>query len=383
MKKIIIAVLVLLVVAGVVAAGVSAAQLIPDMIREEQGITPTAGRLDFEMLEQMYASGENIVLSPLSARLALSMAAEGAKGETRSQILALLEANSLTGAAPEEIESANAVFTLPQLELLSRYEIKLDKEYDAERFEIDGDVVENVNHWVQESTDGLIQELLKDAPAADTGMILINAVAMNGKWTKAFDPGNTHEATFHAAGGDVTVDMMRQLESFRYVQKDGCQMICLPFYQSNLEMWILLPEEGGMEAMLDRLAAGGMDYLRADAQHQMVHFYMPRTDVLSENVLNDTLRTLGVELAFTDTADFSGISKTPLKIDQVLQNARIRIDEEGTRAAAATAVMMKAYGAPNAEPPAEMRVDRPFAFVICDSESDAVCFSGVIENPGA
>lgn len=382
MKKLIVCLLALLIVICLALAGGYAKVYFADEPQQSAAAT-AAGRLDFGLLKEMYMPGENAVVSPLSAKLALSMAAEGAKGETLKQILAVLGAEQPAGVSPEDVESANAVFTAPGLELRGDYAERLSEGYAAQWFEIDGDVVNRVNGWVKENTNGMIEKLLSDAPAADTGMILLNAVAMNGKWSSPFDPGNTREDVFHAPGGDVNVDMMYQTEQFRYAEKDGGQIVRLPFSDSSLEMWIALPEEGGMSALLDALDREGVAYLHGDAQGRMVSLYLPKADILDENVLSDSLKRLGMELAFTAEADFSGMSDVPMCIDQVLQNARIRIDEEGTRAAAATSVAMKVYGAPNAEPPAQMKVDRPFAFVICDEESGEICFAGVIENPAA
>ena len=342
-------------------------------------------KLGFTLLKELYAGGGNVMLSPASLALALGMAAEGASGETLEQILAALgtqDASELSGAVPEEISSANAAFVAQGLPLKEDYVNRLDGNYGAERFEIDDAVVEKVNAWVSEHTDGLIDRLLSEAPDPQTGLILINAIAMDAKWEKAFEAYNTIEDTFHAGQGDVTVEMMYQQDFFDYVEKDGVQIIRLPYEGGKLEMWIALPGEGAeMGGLLDVLAAQGTAWLTEGAEEREVDLYLPKFDLTTENCLSDALKALGLEAPFGSDADFSGISEVPLKIDEILQKVRVQLDEEGTKAAAATAIVVACMALPQPEETVEMRVDRPFAFVIADGESGSVCFAGAIENP--
>ncbi|MBP3409459.1 MAG: serpin family protein, partial [Clostridia bacterium] len=110
---------------------------------------------------------------------------------------------------------------------------------------------------------------------------------------------------------------------------------------------------------------------------------LPKMDVSDDNTLADALKLLGVETAFADNADFTGISDTPLCVDEILQKVRVQVDEQGTKAAAATALMVKEMSAMCPEEPVEMNVNRPFAFVISDGSTGSVCFIGAIENPSA
>lgn len=352
---------------------------------------PAVGeKLGFELLKEMYTGGGNRVISPASLGLALGMAAEGAAGETLAEILGALgaqEVGEIAALVPEGIRSANAAFVAPGLELEEGYIARIAEIYGAERFAIDGAVVQKVNAWVAEHTGGLIDRLLSEAPDEDTGLILVNAIAMDADWESAFKPYNTIEDSFHAPEGDVVVEMMYQQNSFDYVERDGVQIVRLPYADGSLEMWIALPGEGagvGLEGVLDDLAEGGLGYLREGAEPVNVDLFLPKMDISDENALADALRALGVEAAFSDDADFSGISRTPMKIGEILQKTRVRLDEEGTEAAAATAVIMEAMAAPMpVEDIREIRVDRPFAFVIADADTGSVCFAGVVENPAA
>ena len=147
-------------------------------------------------------------------------------------------------------------------------------------------------------------------------------------------------------------------------------------------MWIALPGEGvEMDGLLDALAEQGMAYLTGGASEREVDLFLPKFDLTTENCLSDALKALGLEAPFGSDADFSGISEVPLKIDEILQKVRVQLDEEGTKAAAATAAMVACMAMLPEEEPVEVRVDRPFAFVIADGETDSVCFAGVVENP--
>ena len=207
MKKI-LSIFLCLVLLGCVA--------LAEPVAEEPSST-VGEKLGFALLKELYAGGGNVMLSPASLALALGMAAEGASGETLDQILAALgtqDASELSGAVPEEISSANAAFAAQGLPLKGAYVDRLSEAYGAEWFELDADVVEKVNAWVAEHTDGLIDRLLSEAPDPQTGLILINAIAMDAKWASPFKAYNTIEDVFHAPEGDVTVEMMYQQDFF-------------------------------------------------------------------------------------------------------------------------------------------------------------------------
>lgn len=364
--------------------GGALAESAPGSPKEAYGPAAVGEKLGFDMLSMLHVTGENTILSPQSLALALGMAAEGAKGDTLSEILTALAAKHVSDIAsvlPEGMESANAVFTAPGLALDQEYIKALNERYQAEWFEIDGDVVGRVNGWVEDKTNGLIEELLSEAPAANTGAILLNALAMDADWASPFMPESTAEDVFHAPEGDETVQMMHQKEYFSYAEKDGMQIIRLPYMQGGLEMWIALPPEGGMFQLLEILANEGMFYLKSDAGRREVILSLPKMDISDGNTLSEALKLLGVETAFSGNADFSGMSDVPMCIDDVVQKVRVQVDEQGTRAAAATAIAMRAMGMMPTEEPVEMIVNRPFVFVISDSETGSVHFAGAVDNP--
>ena len=376
--------LLMILVCVALMMGSALAEAAPGSPMEAYGPAAVGEKLGFDLLSMLHVTGENTILSSQSLALALGMAAEGAEGNTLSEILSVLAADNVSDIAadlPEGMQSANAVFTAPGLALRQDYIKALNERYLAEWFELDGDVVGKVNAWVEDKTNGLIEELLSETPAANTGAILLNALAMDADWVSPFMPESTVEDVFHAPEGDETVQMMNQKEYFDYAEKDGMQIIRLPYVQGALEMWIVLPPEGGMFQLLEILANEGMFYLESDAERREVVLSLPKMDISDENTLSEALQMLGVETAFSANADFSAMSDVPMCIDDVVQKVRVQVDEQGTRAAAATAIAMRCMGMMPTEEPVEMIVNRPFVFVISDSETGSVYFAGAVDNP--
>lgn len=339
----------------------------------------------FEVIRELYREGENTVFSPMSLEIALSMAADGADGDTLNEILSAMQCASTDEIAADissYIHSANAAFASDQVELRQEYIDRLNAAYGAQWFAIDENVLENANEWAYQNTNGLIDPLLTQQPDAETGLILINAVAMDADWQSPFYESEVEKDVFHSASGDIEVDMMHKSAYMDYIERDGVQIVRLEYANSELAMYVMLPQQDGMPALLNALAQQGIEYFTEDMGRREVDFALPKMDVSDENSLTAALQALGIESAFGSEANFSGISQTPLYISEVFQKARIQIDEAGTQAAATTVVVMPMMAeAPSEGEPAVMHVDRPFAFAVVDEETDSVCFAGVIEAP--
>ncbi len=353
---------------------------------ETHAAGPVVGNFDFEILEQLYTAGENTVFSPVSLKIALAMAADGANGDTLDEMLAamnIISTDEIVSSIPEDIYSANAAFTSGYAPLYREYINRLNEAYGAEWFELDENVVDKANKWANKHTNGLIDPLLAQKPDPMTGLILMNAVAMDADWQHPFYESGVRQDVFHAPGGDVEVDMMHQTEYFHYAEKDGVQIICLPYADSDLNMYVMLPQQGGIADLAGILSEQGGAFFSEGLEKREVLLGLPKMDISDENGLNEALKLLGVEKAFTTEANFSGMSEVPMYIAEIFQKARIQVDESGTKAAASTVIAMMAMGMPpSQELPPEMIVNRPFAFAITD-DAGAVCFAGIIENPQA
>ena len=342
-------------------------------------------RLGLKVLSELTEGEANAFVSPVSLGYALSLAAAGAEGETLEQLLAALDAEdaeSISGLNAALMEAglkwANAAFVREGVSLKEAYAERVTRSFDAECFPLDD--AERVNAWVDQRTDGLIDALIDRVPA-DVQLMLVNAVAMDAKWVSPFLADRTAEDDFHAPDGDVRVEFMHQKTYAQYGETAGTQFIRKPYEGGRLSMLLALPPEGKVAGALKGLKDKGLDYFQFDAQPQQVQLSLPKLDLAVSFDLTEALMAAGIEAPFSEAADFSGVSDTSLAISQVLQKLRVIVDEEGTRAAAATEVLM-ANGMSVSEPePVEMNLNRPFLLAIADDGTGAILFAGVVANP--
>lgn len=349
---------------------------------------PAAGAsLGFEALRMLYDGENNQIVSPVSLAYALAMAAQGAEGETRQELLDALGAEhpedvaALTESlAAAGLRLANAAFLVNGLVPEEDYVNALREQFGAEWFQ--NGTADDVNRWVAEQTEGLIDKILDGEFSDDVRLALVNAVAMDAKWSVPFVKESTSDDVFHASEGDVTVPFMHDERWAEYGERDGVQLLRLSYRDSGLTLLIALPEEGGVDAVLDDLCEEGLEYFRFDEEPARVRLSMPKLDISAGGELNETLKALGVETAFGGEADFSGISaEEALRLSSVMQKARLVFDEDGTKAAAATLVVADAMSAINPMDIVDFDMNRPFAAIIAEENSGAVCFAGIVANP--
>lgn len=348
---------------------------------------PAGNALGFAVLEALCDGSENQVISPVSLAYALAMTAQGARGETRQEILDALgaeDAGQVSGLmeplADAGLRQANAAFSFAG-EVREDYIDALQADFDAQWFVPEGSVADAVNAWVSEHTDGLIERMMDAEPDSDAMLTLLNTVAMDAQWASPFVEEDTNEDVFHGPEGDVIVPFMHQTSWMAYGERDGVKMVRLDYRDSTLQLMIALPEEGGLADVLAGLRGEGLGYFRFDGNSEVI-LSMPRLDLSADNLLNEVLMNEGIQTAFGSDADLSGIADGDLSVDQVRQKARVIFDEEGTRAAASTEISIKA----TAMMPSALEtfdLNRPFAFVIADSATGAVCFAGAVVNPQA
>ncbi len=352
---------------------------------------PVAQASEIDLLQTLYREKGQTIVSPLSLNLALMMAAEGAKGETRAQLLAAAgltedtllqftqQAMALTGSG---VSIANAAFVKENLKVLEAYDAALRDRYQAERFSIDSsDVNDKVNAWVKEKTGGLIEKLLDQPPDPNLMMMLVNALALKADWSEPFEAEATYQQPFHAADGDVDADFMHQTSDLLYTQQDGMKAVRLPYQDSTLSLTVILPDQDILTA-LDKLAKTPVDWNKAFGETTNVALSLPKLSLEDTLPLIDCLKALGVQDAFDERADFSGIDgEEDLYISSVLQKTRLDIDEKGTTAAAATSIGMSAKAMPMEERPIEFTVDKPYILLLTDSETGITLFAAAIDKP--
>jgi serpin B len=241
-----------------------------------------------------------------------------------------------------------------------------------------------INGWVEEQTEGRIEDLIPEGLIdALTRLVLTNAIYFNAAWQHPFSEDLTRDGTFYLPdGGEASVPMMMLTEELGYAAGPGYQVVELPYDGDELSMLILLPDEGKLESLGASLDAKLMDGIVKQLEPTQVALTMPKFEFEASLNLADTLAAMGMPDAFGRAADFSGMTGSKdLFISAVIHKAFVAVDEAGTEAAAATAVVMKRLSIP--EPPIEVIVDRPFMFLIRDIETGAILFVGRVVDPTA
>ncbi len=354
----------------------------------------------------------NLFFSPYSISAALAMTYAGARGQTEEQMAEALHfdlpqetlhssfgdlsgelASRGEGAEGQDGEGfrlnvANALWLQDGFDLLPEYLALMESAYGAAPRPVDfqgapEDARVTINDWVAGATEDRITDLIPAGVIdALTRLVLTNAIYFNAAWAVPFDQDLTSEGPFTLLDGEqISVPMMRQTEGLPYAAGEGYQAVELYYDGGELSMVVVLPKEGGFEAFDGSLDAARLAEIEAGLSHQQVALSMPRFEFDSQFSLSEALASLGMEVAFTDAADFSGMTGGPdLLISEVLHKAFVSVDEEGTEAAAATAVVMNLTSAPAGDP-VQMTIDRPFVFFIRDVETGTVLFLGRVLDP--
>ena len=371
------------------------------------------GAFTFDLYRQLKTEDGNIFYSPYSISLALAMTYAGARGETEAQMADTLNFglpqedlhpafNSLDmelagrgeGAEGKDDEGfrlniVNAIWGQKDYEFLTAFLDTLAENYGAGLRVLDfinepepSRII--INDWVSEQTEGRIEDLIRKGMIDPmTRLVLTNAIYFNAAWASTFDEDATREGTFHLIDGDeVTVPMMSQTNAFGYAEGDGYRLVELPYDGNELSMVILLPDSGDFGTLESGLEFGKINEAVDDIQYQEVALTMPKFDIESSFDLKETLANMGMPVAFSAEADFSGMNgKQNLYISDVVHKAFVSLDEAGTEAAAATAVIVAETSMPM--DPVSVDVDCPFVFIIRDIETGAILFVGRIMDPSA
>jgi serpin B len=332
---------------------------------------------------------ENSFCSPLSAKLALAVVNEGAVGETRQQL------SDVLGAIPDSDAIMKAANEDTQLRIANRIWVKKDykltREFAAKATPVDfgnaGKASREINDWVEEETAKKIKDLVPaTAITADTRMIVTNAVYLKAKWAEPFKHEATRDADFHVdEATKKSVPTMDQVSHFDYAENRDYQFVRLPYRGGELSMEILLPKKAKRFAALEKgISAKAVDALAGKTKRRKVSLELPKFKVEQTIELAPPLKAMGIVAAFDSRrADFSGISgNRELFIGRVIQKTFVQVDEEGTEAAAATAVMMMATAAmPRPEEIVPFHADHPFFFLIRHEKTKAVLFMGRVADP--
>lgn len=354
-----------------------------------------------EVLKQ--DSKRNVFVSPTSIAIALSMTYNGASGETQQAMANALE---LQGMSLDNINQANntlkaslenadpAVQMSIANSLWARQGISFNPEfikqnqqfYGAKVTELDfakPDSSNIINNWVKENTRGKIDNIVGQLKPDDV-LFLINAIYFKGDWTKKFDKSQTTERPFNLSNGSQKQHpMMSQSGKYRYYENETFQAVSLPYGKGRMSLYVFLPSKTtNLNTFQQQLKSENWQQWMNQFRMRQGSVELPRFKFDYDIKLNNALKALGMETAFSNQANFSNMTSASVAINQVKHKTFVEVNEEGTEAAAATSVGMVLTSARMpAEEPFQMVVDRPFFCAIRDNQTGTILFMGSIKEP--
>lgn len=353
-----------------------------------------------EILKQ--DSKKNVFISPSSVAIALSMTYNGASGETQQAMARALE---LQGISLQDINQANETLktTLEKADpdiqlsiansLWAKQGVAFKPEflqsnrqfYGAKVTELNfasPDATKIINNWVKENTRGKIDQIVNQIQPDDV-LFLINAIYFKGKWTKPFEKSQTTERPFYLSDGSQKQHpMMSQSGQYRYYENETFQAVSLPYGKERLSLYVFLPKKDtNLGAFEQQLSLENWQQWINQFQRRSGSIQLPRFKFDYDVQLNNALKALGMESAFSNGANFSNMTSASVAINEVKHKTFVEVNEEGTEAAAATSVGVMLTSARMPEEPFQMVVDRPFFCAIRDNKTGTVLFMGSIQEP--
>lgn len=356
----------------------------------------------FKHVMTLESDAVNPLISPQSIFMDFAMLYNGASGRTKSAIdkalqLKGMDINALNTAQSELLENfpkidtsvtitiANAIWyrkdRIPQNSFLSvNQEFYHAKIQDADFS--DPQTKTAINNWVSENTNGKIPTIIDNISPGEV-MFLLNAVYFKGQWKDQFNPNLTRDLVFHAKAKEKKVPFMYKDKRYNYLRNDQLQMVELPYGNGQFSMWVLLPAENySLSKLTESLNVKSFAGLVSEMESTSIKLYLPKWESsFSADNLKENLSALGMGIAFENNAEFSGVfEKESTKISQIKHKTYIKVDEEGTEAAAATSIGMVTTSMPMPSQE-EMKVDRPFVYLITEKNSETILFLGVVQDP--
>ncbi len=342
---------------------------------------------------------ENLVYSPLSIKYALHMLNEGAANNTKDEITKVIGDSLPTkyDNIDKVLSLANSVFIRDKYKdfVKQSYIDTLKEKYNAEFFYDEFKDAKNVNNWIEEKTFNIIKDMLRDEQVQNPylEMILVNALAIDMEWESKFEGLDTNSRPFTKANGEeIKAAMMHKStysKSYEYYQDEEYTALSMPLKEYNgtqLEFVAIMPNTENLKEVLTRddMETNINNILNNlhPSDKEELSISIPRYDFEYQISLTDDLQKLGIKDAFTNNADFSNMSSSPLAVSDVLHKANIKMSEKGVKAGAATVIFMK----DNAMLPEEHEIkylnfNKPFMFIIRDSNTNECWFTGTVYEP--
>ncbi|KAL5716428.1 hypothetical protein ACHQM5_018118 [Ranunculus cassubicifolius] len=354
---------------------------------------------------------KNFLYSPCSMQLALSMLANGAKGSTLEELLAFLEAdtlNQLNSVANEMVQNltqwaqlsfASGVWLDKSLDIKPEFRTACEKIYRSKAESVDfqkknKEVRGNINQWAADATNGQIQHFLPEYAVTElTKFVLANALYFKGKWLKPFRKSSTKNQDFHLLGGNsVKVPFMSSYKDTQYMETfDEFKVIRLPYRNCNLSMYIILPHKrDGLWEVAEKMGSDPLflqKYTSFYGAVEVERLKIPKFVITHMFKASEVVKALGLKTCFTCDAELSEMVQNLrpgewLEVNEIYHKSHIEVDEEGTEAAAVTAIgLCTGDSPPPPVTPVEFVADHPFMFMIRDGANGMVMFTGHVLNP--
>ena len=347
-----------------------------------------------DLYRQISDGDGNVFFSPVSVYAVLSMLGEGAKGETADQIQGALGLEPDAGLRHSQtamlmsslnwtdqhttLTVANSLWLAAWFEPYDSYVDIIRDTYQADINSVNflGDGVDRINEWAAEKTQDRIKNVLNSLDPA-TAAVVLNAIYFKGAWAEQFPAEDTHESDFWTGAAEVRADFMSVYAQFDYVRSDEAHILKMPYRGERLSMLVLLPlDRDGIGRLEEAVTPEQIEQWRRGLQGINLVVVMPKFEIRTHYKLAPHLESLGVTHLFDRHAvDLSGIANVGenLHVDQILQDAYIMVNEEGTEAAAVTAAVLQSR--------LHLVMDHPFMFLIQDDKSGAILFVGRVSDP--
>ena len=364
----------------------------------DNALSEANAKFGFKLFTELYNQdpGTDVFISPLSISIALTMTYNGAVGETERAMAEVLEIDaldlstinqsnkalrdSLENPDPKvQISIANSIWSRQGVDFNPEFLERNRAFFGAEIASLDFNspqATATINEWVDANTNGKIEKIV-DGINTQTLLFLINAIYFKGNWQDEFDKSMTQPGIFHLPnGGEKQVQMMRREGTYPHFRGENFEATSLPYGDGRVGMYIFLPDRNSnLNKFMKNLNEANWENWLSQFQDRRHELMLPRFKLEYAVSLNDTLKALGMEIAFGDGADFSGMGPSNLFISEVRHKTFVEVNEEGTEAAAVTAVDL------TASVPPVFRVDRPFFFTIHDNWTNTILFMGTIVEP--
>ncbi|MEN7548311.1 serpin family protein [Rapidithrix thailandica] len=371
---------------------------------QEKEIVSSSNAFAFDLFQALEAQeeGKNLFFSPLSVGFALHMAINGASGETKENMKEVLGQHTLSDLQANQavkdltelllsmdkktcLDIANSVWYDDQLTLRDDFSERLEAYFDGKIAGLDfksPTAKETINQWVEEKTQEKIKQLVSEVKESDR-MFLINAIYFKAQWAQQFDKEKTAHSEFTLENGQVKEVPMMSAKSTKLslYQDERFQLVEIPYGNGQFSMTVLLPQKGHTtQEIMELLNEESLKNWLNQSTTVEKSLYLPRFKMAYKVKLNTVLESMGMALPFSEQADFSGFFREAtgqqLRIDRVIHQSFIEVDEEGTEAAAATNT---GVGVTSINLP--VMINRPFVFLIREKHSGSVLFAGKLMDP--